>query len=220
MRISLLQPKIIRGEVVHNLNAIQRLVDKSQGELLILPEYVLTGSLVLDDQANIKEWVKKCKQVISKIQLPDEKKLLINTLIELDDAIYNCCELIPTELMQCKMFPDKTELESGIKPGSIEQLFESSGFKFKIIICTDLRYIDRFDTEDLDFLIYVFHFTHNNFKEAIEGAKKASLKGIPVFISSLVSDKNIGYSSYVNSNTVVSLPNVEGILEIAIEKSI
>lgn len=42
MRISLLQPEIIRGNIQHNAEVIQHLIDKSKGELLVLPEYALT----------------------------------------------------------------------------------------------------------------------------------------------------------------------------------
>ena len=38
-----------------------------------------------------------------------------------------------------------------------------------------------------------------------------------VLVSSLVSDKNIGFSSFVDGARVVSLPRQEGILEVEIE---
>ncbi len=59
MKISLLQPEIIRGDINHNLKQIQNLVNQSCGELLVLPEYALTGSLVLESNANINEWCEK-----------------------------------------------------------------------------------------------------------------------------------------------------------------
>ncbi len=43
MRLSLLQPWIIRGNIEHNLEVIQRLVNESKGELLVLAEYALKG---------------------------------------------------------------------------------------------------------------------------------------------------------------------------------
>ncbi|NVM35427.1 MAG: hypothetical protein HWN81_07515 [Candidatus Lokiarchaeota archaeon] len=52
MRISLLQPKIIRRNIFQNMKKIQHLVDISAGNLLVLPEYALTGSLVLDSEAD------------------------------------------------------------------------------------------------------------------------------------------------------------------------
>jgi predicted amidohydrolase len=52
MRVSLLQPRIIRSDIEHNLAAIQRLVGGRKGDLLVLPEYALTGSLVLDLEAD------------------------------------------------------------------------------------------------------------------------------------------------------------------------
>ncbi|MCK4449344.1 MAG: hypothetical protein KAX26_02005, partial [Anaerolineae bacterium] len=56
MRLSLLQPRIVRGDIAHNLAAIQRLVNESKGELLVLAEYALTGSLVLDLEADVRDW--------------------------------------------------------------------------------------------------------------------------------------------------------------------
>lgn len=48
MKISLLQPHIRRGEIAHNRAEIQTLIEQAQGELLVLPEYALTGSLTLE----------------------------------------------------------------------------------------------------------------------------------------------------------------------------
>ncbi len=39
---------------------------------------------------------------------------------------------------------------------------------------------------------------------------------IPVIIASLVSDVNIGFSSYVLGDTTVSLGRVEGVLEVGV----
>lgn len=58
MKIS---PKILRGDIDYNTSAIQKLIDASSGNLLVLPEYALTGSLVLDTNANITEWAQKSK---------------------------------------------------------------------------------------------------------------------------------------------------------------
>jgi len=56
MRLSLLQPRIIRSNIEHNLKAIQGLVDESKGDLSVRPEYALTGSLVLDLEADFHDW--------------------------------------------------------------------------------------------------------------------------------------------------------------------
>lgn len=217
MKISVLQPKIIRGDIDYNTKAIQSLIDQSRGEILVLPEYALTGSLIFDPNVNINEWILKSKRAKSKLKIIDGKKLLINSIIKKNNMIYNACELLPTDINQYKLFPDKTEIEAGIKPGVNQTIFEFKNKKFKVVICTDLRSIEQIPTVDLDFLLFIFHFSHNNFDEVMKEVKKISVeRNLPIIISSLVSDKNIGFSSYINKDTVVSLPDIEGILEIEI----
>lgn len=48
MKISILQPKIERGNISKNVTSIQNLINNASGDLLILAEYALTGSLVLE----------------------------------------------------------------------------------------------------------------------------------------------------------------------------
>ena len=217
MKISVLQPKIIRGNIDNNSKVIQRLLDKSKGEILVLPEYALTGSLIFDSKININEWVLKSKKAKSKLKVKDGKKLLINSIVEIDNQVYNACELLPTDIKQFKLYPDKPEIEAGINPGLKQTIFEIKNKKFKVVICTDLRYIEQIPTSDLDFLIFIFHFSDYNFDKAMNNVKKVSNEiNLPIIISSLVSDKNIGFSSYIFNNTVISLSNDEGILEIEI----
>ncbi len=97
MNVSLLQPRIIRGNIKHNLKVVQRLVNEGRGDLLVLPEYVLTGSLTLDLEANVHDWTREAADAKARINLPDGKYLLINSLIEIDSTLRNCCELLPTE---------------------------------------------------------------------------------------------------------------------------
>jgi len=118
MRLSLLQPRIIRGDIEHNLKVIQRLVDESKGDLLVLPEYALTGSLVLDLEADVHDWAQRSADAKTRIKIPDGKYLLINSLVEIDTTLRNCCELLPVVESQIKLFPDKTERNSGILPGT------------------------------------------------------------------------------------------------------
>jgi predicted amidohydrolase len=218
MRVSLLQPQITRGNIEHNLKAVQRLVDESKGELLVLPEYVLTGSLVLDLDADVREWALRSAQVRARLSIPDGKYLLINTLAEFDGKLYNCCELLPTEERYCKLFPDQTELNAGIQPGTEQKVFELFGKRFKVAICYDLPHIDKIPTDGLDFLLWIYHFTDDNFTRRIQEVKNVSkVRGLRVLASSLVSDKNNGFSSFVDGDVVVSLPRQEGILEVEIE---
>lgn len=113
-----MQPRIIRGDIDFNTRAIQNLVDRSKGELLVLPEYALTGSLVFEPGAEIKEWADKSKQAKGRIKIPEGKRLLINSLLEVDNKFYNVCELLPEGGRQYKLFPDQPEVEAGIIPGN------------------------------------------------------------------------------------------------------
>jgi predicted amidohydrolase len=218
MRLSLLQPHIIRGNIEHNLKVIQRLVDESKGNLLILPEYALTGSLVLDLDADVRDWVLRSAKAKAHINMPKGKHLLINTLAEFDGKLYNCCELLPAGDFYCKLFPDQTELDAGILPGTEQKVFELFGKRFKVVICYDLPHIDKIPTDNLDFLLFIYHFTEDNFSRVMQMVKEVSkARRVPVLASSLVSDKNNGFSSFVNGDVVVSLPREEGILEVEIE---
>ncbi len=218
MRASLLQPRIVRGDIEHNLKAVQRLVDKSKGQLLILPEYVLTGSLVLYLDADVRKWARRSAQAEARLSIPGGKYLLINTLVEFDGKLHNCCKLLPTEERYCKLFPDQTELNAGIQPGTEQRVFELLGKRFKVVICYDFPHINKIPTENLDFLLFVYHFTEDNFPRVIGAVKEVSkARRLRVLASSLVSDKNNGSSSFVDGDVVVSLSEQEGILEVEIE---
>jgi predicted amidohydrolase len=218
MRISLLQPEIIRGNIEHNLKVVQRLVDKSKGELLVLPEYALTGSLVLDLKADVREWARAGAQAETQLCIPEGRYCLINTLHEIDGKLYNSCRLLPTEERYFKLFPDQSELDEGIQPGTDQKVFELSGKRFKVAICYDLPHMDRIPTEKLDFLLFIYHFTEGNFSRVTGEIKEMSAaRRLRVLASSLVSDMNNGFSSFVEGQAVVSLSNQEGILEVDIE---
>ncbi len=218
MRLSLLQPRIIRGDIEHNLKVIQRLVDESKGDLLVLPEYALTGSLVLDLEADVHDWAQRSADAKTRIKIPDGKYLLINSLVEIGTTLRNCCELLPVVESQIKLFPDKTERNSGILPGTEQKIFELFDKRFKVIICSDIKEMDEIPTNGLDFLIFVYHFTENNFPRVMPLVKSVSKeRKLPVLASSLVSDRNHGFSSFVNGNVIVSLSRQEGILEVEIE---
>jgi len=218
MQISLLQPEIHRGNIEHNVLAIQRLIDRSRGELLVLPEYALTGSLVLDINADVNEWARKNAQAEKQLRFPGGKYLLLNSLVELAQKLYNCCQLLPTAERYCKRFPDTTELQAGIQPGTEQKTFELWGKHFKFLICYDLPHIKEISTDNLDFLIFVYHFMESNFPRVINEVRDVSLdRKLPVLVSSLVSDMNNGFSSYVNGGAVISLSCQEGIMEVEVE---
>jgi len=217
MKISMLQPEIKRGDIVYNTIKIQALIHKSQGDVLILPEYVLTGSLVLDENADIRNWAKKSQKARSQLQIPDSKTVLLDMLVERDGHIYNDCELLLSEESQVKVFLDVMEKEKGIIAGDGFEIFERKGNKFKIAICTDFRYHESINKGNIDFLVWVTHFNETNFERAVSEMKRFSIReGIPVMASSPVSDMNIGKSTYVNGGNVISLSSCEGILEITL----
>lgn len=217
MKISVLQPNIIRGNVEHNLKVINRLLEQCEGELAVLAEYALTGSLVLDKQADPKNWAIKSEDALKSLVIPSGKTLLINHLVDDNGKLYNESTLLPAGGAQRKLFPDKTEAEAGILPGNDFPLFSLADKRFKVIICSDLRSMDKLDTSGADFVFFIFHFTQTNIKEVLGLAVKLSLaRHLPVLTASLCSDKNCGHSAYINGNTVVSLGRAEGILEIDI----
>lgn len=215
MRLSLLQPRIRRGDIEHNIKAVQTLIRESKGDLLVLPEYVLTGSLVLDKGADIHDWAVRSEKAKKRISVLKDKHLLINTLVEIDGKLYNCCELLPEGELQLKLFPDETELSSGILPGTNQKIFNLMDKRFKVLICSDIRQMDKISTDGLDFLVFVYHFTEENFERVISQVKAVSKeRHILIVASSLVSDKNNGRSSIVAGEIVASLSDKEGILEI------
>jgi predicted amidohydrolase len=205
----------VRGNISHNLNIIQRLIDESKGDLAVLPEYALTGSLVLDPNANVHVWAARSRDAKGRIDLPEGKNLLLNALHEENGRLWNCCELMPTGEKQFKLFPDETELRYGIMPGTEQRVFSLAGKRFKVIICSDIRRMNTISTDSLDFIVFVYHFTHENFKRVTDELKAVSRERLlPIVVSSLVSDKNAGFSSLVNGQTIASIPDKEGILEI------
>ena len=215
MHISLLQPTIIRGNIDHNARVIQSLVNRSQGDLLILPEYALTGSLVLDRSADIQAWAHRSAQVKNALRIPEGRYLLINSLIEQEGKVFNACELLPARETYYKLYPDQTELDAGILPGNLPKVFDICGKRFQALICYDLAHIAQIPIAEIDYLVFIYHFSSENHLRVLEEVKQVSLsRRLPVLVSSLVSDKNNGYSCYVNGETVVSLSGQEGILEV------
>ena len=214
MRLSLLQPEIVRGDIAHNGQVIQRLVDEADGNLLVLPEYALTGSLVLEPHADVMDWAERSAVAKSQIVIPEGRYLLLNELCAIDGKLFNCCELLPTGERQCKLFPDETEESAGILPGQEQTLFELSGKRFKVIVCTDLRHMEVIPTDNLDFALWIFHFTERNHEQAMADFRRvAGERGMRMLVSSLVSDVNIGQSAYLDGGVMVSLGRGEGILE-------
>ena len=184
----------------------------------MLPEYALTGSLVLDQEADVHDWAFQCAQAKTHIQMQEGKHLLINALIEQSSKLYNCCELLPDGEHYCKLFPDETELKAGIQPGVEQKDFELFGKRFQVLIYYDLPHTDSIPTDHLGFLLFIYHFTQENLAHVMGAIQEVSKeRSLIVLASSLVSDKNNGFSSYVNCDTVISLSSHEGVLEIDIE---
>ena len=183
--------------------------------MLVLPEYVLTGSLALDPQADVREWALRSAKAKDRLEIPAGRHVLINALAECDGKLYNCCELLPGGPSYCKLYPDQLELDAGIAPGTEQRVFELLGKRFKVVICFDLPHIADIPTDDLDFALFIYHFTEANFARVIQEVRRVSrMRKIRVLASSLVSDENNGYSSFIDGDTVVSLPDAEGILEV------
>lgn len=217
MKISVLQPKIVRGNIEYNVKAVNRLLNDCEGNLAILAEYALTGSLVLDKNADPRVWADKSASALKKIDIPAGKSLLLNHLVSENGKLYNESTLLPAGPAQRKCFPDSTEIDAGIHAGKDFPLFSFGDKSFKIIICSDLRKIDNLPTDGADFLFFIFHFTQSNHDNVMDILRDLSCtRKLPIIAASLCSDKNCGHSAYVNGNTVVSLGNSEGILEISL----
>lgn len=218
VKLSVLQPCIERGNITKNTTIIQRLINNASGNLLLLAEYALTGSLVLEKNVDVHKWVDECELAKNSLSIPDGKKLLINSLIIKDKKIYNACTMLPSEeIVQIKTYLDVMELDAGICPGNEVSILQINERKIVIVICTDLRVIDKISTTEADFIIFIFHFTLNNYGNVMDELITISkARRIPIIAVSLVSDKNYGHSCYINGSTVVSLGDEEGILEITI----
>lgn len=215
MKISLLQPKIQRGNIKNNISHIQNLINKSKGDLLVLPEYCFTGSLVLDHEADISKWAVESDLAKKKLKIPDGKVLLANSLVKIDDEIYNCSEFLPTDKRQIKVFPDDTEKMRGIREGKEHGIFNMFNKKFKVLICTDLRYWRDIEIDDAEFILFIYHFTNGHYEDTMKKLKElVNQRKVPVLVSSLVSDKNNGFSTYMNKDIIISMPDSEGILEV------
>lgn len=215
MKISLLQPKIDRGNIESNINCIQELINKSRGDLMVLSEYALTGSLTLDCAADINKWVKESNLTKKKLEIPSGKILLINSLVKINEDLYNCCEFLPINKKQIKVYPDDTERKKGIKPGKEHETFHMFNKKFKVFICMDLKYWTSIETDDADFILFIYHFTKENYENRIIELKEfIKQRKIPVLASSLVSDKNCGFSTYIDKNIIISISDTKGILEV------
>ena len=216
MKISVLQPKIERGNIKKNAAIIQKLINKANGDLLILAEYALTGSLVLENNVNVQKWATESEVAKQELSIPENKRLLINSLIIKEGQIYNACTLLPTdEIVQEKTIPDRTETDTGICAGKGISIVEFENKKIIIIICSDIVGIDKISTIGADLMLFIYHFTPENHKKHLDNLVNLSTeRNIPIITASLVSDKNYGRSCYIFGSTTVSLGNDEGILEI------
>ncbi|MFZ5807955.1 MAG: hypothetical protein ACOY16_01620 [Chloroflexota bacterium] len=218
MKISLLQPYIRRGEITNNRAQIQTLIEQAQGELLVLPEYALTGSLTLETAANPRAWAETCAREKALLAIPAGKFLLLNSLVSFPDGLRNCCELLPGKEYYCKLYPDETEQKAGILPGTQPKVFTLDGKRFSVLICFDLSHIEYIPASGLDFLIFVYHFTPHTLERVLgEVQEIARSSRLPILVSSLVSDQNNGNSAFIRNGLTVLLGWQAGIMEVELE---
>jgi len=218
MNISILQPKIIRGNIKNNTKAIQGLIDNASGTFMILAEYALTGSLVLENDVDVKEWIISSREAIDMLNIPENKQLLINSLVESDGRIYNSCSILPgNKILQTKTNLDEIESRAGVNSGNGVSLVQIEHKNISIIICSDLKIINEISTDGADLILFIFHFTPDNLEKRVcDLVHLSEERGLPIVSASLCSDRNNGHSCYINGTTVVSIGNYEGILEIKI----
>lgn len=216
MRLSILQPAIVRGDIRYNMTQIQKLINNAAGDILVLGEYALTGSLVLDETADAVRWADACAKAAAEFQIPAGKRLLFNGLFHTHEGLRNACVWLPGgDIAQVKVGPDAPELDAGIAGGGAIFPIDFGARRAPIVICSDLREPQDIDTTDADFILFIFHFTPQNRSEVMARIQALSKeRGLPVVTASLVSDRNCGHSCYVFGNTVVALGAHEGILEL------
>jgi len=195
------------------------MINLCTGSLIVTAEYILTGSIVLSDERNIEDYIVNQDVLDRRLIIPANKKLLINHLNNENGQITNCASLLPGNIVQEKLFPDETEIQLGIRPGKESILFMEYGKKFRTLICMDMKYAKKIDISELDFLIWMYHFTESNYENKMDEALKFSKENrIDIIISSLITDKNNGHSSYIKNGKINKSILDEGILEIDTDK--
>jgi len=215
MKVSLLQPYIRRGDIAHNRAQIETLMEQAAGELLVLPEYALTGSLTLETSPDPRAWAEICAREKALLAIPPGKFLLLNSLVSFPDGLRNCCELLPGGEYYCKLNPDETEQRAGILPGAQPKVFTLNGKRFSVLICFDLPHIKHIPISGLDFLLFVYHFTPHNLERVLGEARQAARSHrLPLLVSSLVSDQNNGNSAFIRNGLTVLLGEQPGIMEV------
>lgn len=217
MRISLLQPSIVPGDCEHNIQSIRRLLSRAGGELLILPEYAVTGPLVLQPGAALDEWVRHGERGAGLLDPGAGRSLLLN-IITFDGASFrNTCRLWPRTEEQHKLYPDETEVAHGIVPATVQTVFDISGTRFKVLICSDLRIESTMSFEGLQFIVFVYHFALNSRARVLDEVRALSCRtGLPVLCSSMTSEFHAGGSCLIHGEIMAALGPEQGILEVTL----
>lgn len=217
MQLSLLQPYITPGDIAYNVAAIQRLIDEAEGDLLVLPEYALTGRLSANGVPPA-DWAAHSAEARQQLRIPDGRHLLLNALVQVDGRVLNCCELLrpdgSAQQRHCKRRLSADESAAGLAEGTGWEAFDIADRRFATILCNDLKQVDSLPADDLDFLVWAFNFTQANLAAAMASARAISQQyGLPLFVCSPVGDRSIGHSAYINGSLRLSLRDREGILE-------
>lgn len=213
MRLSLLQPGVRCDDVEANARAAQALIDTAEGDLLVLPEYALTGPprCGIDPAA----WAAAAARALAALSIPPSKALLANALVEEGGSTYNCCELLGTGQRQCKLSLTRAEVEAGLAPGRQQHIFEFDGARFAVLLCPDYDATRAFSTDGVDFALWISHVDRDAAAGALTAAAHLSqARSLRVFLSSLIADDNSGLSAYVDERVQLSLPRREAILEV------
>lgn len=217
MQLSLLQPYITPGDIPANVAAIQRLIDEADGDLLVLPEYALTGPITTR-HADPAAWAAQSTEARRQLRVPEGRHLLLNALLAVDGRVLNCCELLAPDgtapQRHCKRRVSAAEAAAGVQEGTGWEAFAVGEWRFATILCNDLRHVEDLPAGELDFLVWAFHFTRENLSEAMNNARSLSQQfRLPLFVCSPVGEHSIGHSAYVNGSLRLSLRDREGILE-------
>ncbi|HOA24090.1 MAG: hypothetical protein WBH90_02105 [Aggregatilineales bacterium] len=215
MRLSFLQPEIIPGDAEHNVRAVQHLIDEAEGDLLVLPEYVLTGPPT--PGMDVAAWAAYGASVRSALNVPPGKAVLINTLVERGGEVVNCCELLDTGQQQAKLYLTDAERAAGISAGHEQHVFSFGERQFAVCICERLMADRLAPAEQIDFALWISHFDRAALPDALASAREVSeARGVRVFMSALLTDEHVGVSAYVDGKLQLAVPRRRSIMEVVI----
>lgn len=215
MRLSLLQPEIRPGDVEHNVRAAQQLIDEAEGDLLVLPEYALTGPPPAGE--DIAAWAERGAAACEALTLPVGKALLVNCIRQHRGGFANRCELLGTGQQQVKLHLTAAEREAGMIAGDERRVFSYQGRRFAVFTSSRLEAAQLDAADDLDFVLWLTHFERAALSDALARGRDVSAAcGLRIFMNTLLVDEWVSLSAYVDGYLQLAVPRRLSIMEVAI----